>query len=1195
MKILYYLESLVEQQNPFFRAGALKNTINRQAQNLLKFGHEITVFTSKHVYEECINQGVEFSGLNIIKVDLPEILSVYRNAEHSAKINYECHDKQKLNDLASFYENKLNGFVPELIISWESPNNVIKNLFSDVPCLHMMPGFFSRVPLPELTLLDPCGFFKDSAMSIFKDDIQNYQATAKELKLVKGIRETYFEGYLSSYTPFTRQSLDPENKFRKLLLLPLQVSGYFSFDFHTAHRNQMDFLISVLAQVPDDVGVVVTQYVTRHTKDTPINSDTVAFLKSNFSNFIYEPVFDSLDGVSQYLLPLVDGVISTSSSIAFQAAFMQLPVYMYGNSHIEVVSESFQTLVDSDFVLSKRDQDHVLAFILSRLMPLTINTLYTGDWLHNFITSYCVNYSDFLATKTQSSNKIFEQLVANPIHADFDKYLVEFIEAAKPHVAIRKLVETGCENTKAIVKNKEEWFKQISNPHVKTVSFDIFDTLLVRPFAKPVDLFRYIEDEVCELTNGIVNEFTLVRVKAEQNLKKKLREYNEQALEEGINEEDLTYEITIDEIYQELANLAHLTDLSLINAIKSVEIEAEVQLLYPRPSGMELFRMAKSLGKQVIITSDMYLSHKTIERILAKNNIHGYQALFVSSEIGLKKHEGHLYTYLMDKLGISNPKTILHIGDNVHGDIKAARDKEIRALHTPRTLDLFYKNKPANNLFFKNRNKASLSESITVGMCANRIYDDPKFPYWGDTFYHGSVFNLGYLGLGCMFFSYTKWIIEQAIEDGITDLYFLARDGEIIKKVYDELSPYYENAPKSHYLLASRRSARVASIRNQQDLSVVARSAFYSGTLLSFFENKLGYNPELIPEELLELHGFKELGLNTIINTNELKDNLYNLTMALSAQIVDSAMSEGELLLQYFEDKGLNDLNKNVAVVDIGYAGTMQDAMIKLLNRDIGGYYLMTFESALKLKKKGQIIKAFAGDFVNPAHSLHPICRLGLAFEVVFSNIDGSFIKMVKSGQSYMPVFESTEGEDVKREFIPKMQSGIVAFAKDVMDKFGSSIEGVYFDNSSCFSVWSNTLTKPSGRDTELFEGVTFDDNFAGAGWRYMIPPRQNGPLSDKLLKQTVWRAGTEVFFRIPYVKNHKNKPINNPLVKENKVTLVKEPNKLPGKTMSLVMRAVLRNENKLRKFNRDPDAFFSDSKNKTFRKLGKFYIKQFN
>lgn len=40
---------------------------------------------------------------------------------------------------------------------------------------------------------------------------------------------------------------------------------------------------------------------------------------------------------------------------------------------------------------------------------------------------------------------------------------------------------------------EDEFFNLIKNR--KVVSFDIFDTLLIRPFLRPTDIFRYIEIE----------------------------------------------------------------------------------------------------------------------------------------------------------------------------------------------------------------------------------------------------------------------------------------------------------------------------------------------------------------------------------------------------------------------------------------------------------------------------------------------------------------------------------------------------------------------------------------------------------------------------------------------------------------------------------------------------------------------------
>jgi hypothetical protein len=261
-----------------------------------------------------------------------------------------------------------------------------------------------------------------------------------------------------------------------------------------------------------------------------------------------------------------------------------------------------------------------------------------------------------------------------------------------------------------------------------------------------------------------------------------------------------------------------------------------------------------------------------------------------------------------------------------------------------------------------------------------------------------------------------------------------------------------------------------------------------------------------------------------------------------------------------------------------------------------GGYYFMTYDTAQKLKREGRIIKAFVGDFISRKHSNHPLCNLGLAFEVVFSNTSGSFIKMVEDGDSYKEVLESTIGEEVKKAFIPQLQSGVLSFTKELTTKFSKQLTNIHFDNTSCLSVWTHTLTKPAGRDAELFEGVTFDDKFSGVDWRYMVPPRRLGPMSSDLLKLSVWTKGTETFYRIPYVRDHTKKMkiktnnsskqiINESSLKNNII----KPNKVVHVFVKLL---TLKQPKKYLKFKSDPYSFFSDSKSFLAKKIAKQYLK---
>ena len=86
------------------------------------------------------------------------------------------------------------------------------------------------------------------------------------------------------------------------------------------------------------------------------------------------------------------------------------------------------------------------------------------------------------------------------------------------------------------------------------ISFDIFDTLLVRPYFKPTDLFMHLE--YLEQRNG----FALARIEAEKKARKIYKE-----------QEDVSLEQIYEQIETEFKNL------------QNKEMELEAQTLQPNP------------------------------------------------------------------------------------------------------------------------------------------------------------------------------------------------------------------------------------------------------------------------------------------------------------------------------------------------------------------------------------------------------------------------------------------------------------------------------------------------------------------------------------------------------------------------------------------------------------------------------------
>lgn len=174
----------------------------------------------------------------------------------------------------------------------------------------------------------------------------------------------------------------------------------------------------------------------------------------------------------------------------------------------------------------------------------------------------------------------------------------------------------------------------IRSPEVEYVSFDVFDTLVVRPFLKPADLFVLMEQEVQQVLGcRDLPDFSALRHAAEV-----------QARRVHAGRED----ITLTQIYEQLGCLTGL-DQERLALLCDMEIAYEQRYCFRRENAKRLWDAAIAAHKRVIVISDMYLPTETIASILAKNGYEGYTGLFVSGDVGKTKASGHLFEHVQKR------------------------------------------------------------------------------------------------------------------------------------------------------------------------------------------------------------------------------------------------------------------------------------------------------------------------------------------------------------------------------------------------------------------------------------------------------------------------------------------------------------------------------------------------------------------
>ena len=299
--------------------------------------------------------------------------------------------------------------------------------------------------------------------------------------------------------------------------------------------------------------------------------------------------------------------------------------------------------------------------------------------------------------------------------------------------------------------------KQIDK--VDVVSFDIFDTLLFRPYVRPIDLFLHMEHHY-----GI-SQFMESRMNAECVARQK---HSEQI------------DVTLDQIYEEIDEN--------FKQYKQKEMDWERMVLCPNLEMKKYWEYAKQNNKKIVVASDMYLPTNFIADILKKNGFGDYDKLYVSGDVNQSKANGGLFDVIIHDMDVA-PNKILHIGDNEHSDYVHPKDHGLHAYLYPHLVNTFLRNNIRISRFYRGQSN-NIGASILVSIAAIRdlqsqIGDDTVKNYWK---------NLGYEYGGPVIYGYARWIECEAQAQNINHLMFVARDGYSLQRVFNTFNQNINNS-----------------------------------------------------------------------------------------------------------------------------------------------------------------------------------------------------------------------------------------------------------------------------------------------------------------------------------------------------------------------------------------------------------------
>lgn len=339
------------------------------------------------------------------------------------------------------------------------------------------------------------------------------------------------------------------------------------------------------------------------------------------------------------------------------------------------------------------------------------------------------------------------------------------------------------------------------------VSFDIFDSLLLRESGDPYPIFQRMNEE-CSLNIDFAKE----RTKAELEISSSFP--------------------FIDEIYKQISRNTGIFYEDL-KTLMQREIEAEKVVLRPRTVMLDVYKKALVSGKRVFLISDMYFPEAVIKEILEKNGITGYEKLYVSCEYRTDKASG-LYDVYKEE---TKARSYLHIGNDEEKDGKSAAESGITPYIVLSPDDM------ANISSVVEIRKEY--ESLAWKLSLSRLFESP-FSLYGS---RGKIrvetpYNLGYCIIAPAIYSLCKWLEKKLKEIEAGTVIFIARDGFVVKKVFDLVT---EGIFHTVYLPVSRTLVMRADADTAEKIISISCMSF-DGTMGDMLVRRFGLKAdEILP------------------------------------------------------------------------------------------------------------------------------------------------------------------------------------------------------------------------------------------------------------------------------------------------------------------------------------------------------------
>ena len=625
---------------------------------------------------------------------------------------------------------------------------------------------------------------------------------------------------------------------------------------------------------------------------------------------------------------------------------------------------------------------------------------------------------------------------------------------------------------------------------IDVVSFDLFDTLVQRDgLFSPKDLFYRVEKEVAIRLGLCLADFTMLRIRAEEIARVRAWGHGRE-------------EVTLDVIYAELSRLLGLKP-GTANRLWQVELDCERAAIAPLEGGRRLFEAALAAGKVVVVVSDTYFPEDFVAEILSQNGYGDASRVYASSAYGRTKSEGSLYDIVLKDLGCA-PGRWLHIGDNQHSDITMALSKGVRTLFVPTFKQRLrwrhgVGDVPSGNLVVS-------SMLCDIGKQSGKVAARSTL--------QSVIAQTATQNLSLLYFGFSMWLVEQLRSGGYKQVYFAARDGLIMKRFFDLTAVAAGFEIDSRYLYVSRAALYPSLIFTDPETARQLFCRHWDRLTIGDALRRISLTFKDCTE-LLARHGLTDqtlpLDRTTVSRFSAFLDDAWPM-------LEHNNEKYHKLVVEYLRQEEVLT-EERAAFVDIGWHGSLQNSLLKLLNhlglaKDLGGFYLGTFEKPTGATSDFRA-KGFLVDNGEPQEILALVQSGPSVLELFHSAGHGCVLGYKRNGARVLPVLEDNPVERGQfKGIIEPVQNFAFEFVSEQLAR-SSDIAIMAADPELVARVALRVIYAPTAAEVSAFGRLRIASDFGGCmksitgALEWDLREISGETLPDGMLP--IWRPGFQV------------------------------------------------------------------------------------